>query len=222
MLTRAFSRPSWLVFFGARFLLTLPAVHADQEPWIFIPGFGTEICAPEVENPWPNASASIDIDREDGTTEVEIEVENVAPNTLYTVWLLHEELNPLTVNRPFTSLVNPSDIAGLATYTPASALSPTAIALGLAGDDGSGSVNATNGFRTDDEGEGEIELALNFPLIKGACQYQEFDGSLKAIATGNTQDLGGFRLVIVSHCADDRAHGLVDQDTGTDETWFIY
>ena len=60
------------------------------------------------------------------------------------------------------------------------------------------------------------------PLIKGVYQYQEFDASLKAIATGNTQLLGGLRLVIVSHCADDKAHGLVDQDTGTDETWLIW
>ena len=148
-------------------------------------------------------------------------MQDVAPNTLYTIWLLHEELNPLTVDRPFTALANPSDIAQLATYTPDAALSPAAQGLGLVGDDGTGLPNAINGFRTDGDGEGGIELELDFPLIKGAYQYQEFDVSLKANATGNTQVLNGWLLIIVSHCVDDKAHGLVDQNTGTDETWFV-
>ena len=217
MQTLALSRQSWLVLLSAWLLVALPLVYAEGDPMTFVEGLGTEFCAPGVANPWPNASASIEIEQENGATEVEIEVEDAAPNTLFTVWLMHEEPNPLTANRPFTALANPSDIAQLATYTPATALSDTAMALGLVGDDGSGSVNAINGFRTDANGEGEISLNLDFPLIKGAYQYQEFNGNLKANATGHTP-LGGVKLVIVSHCVDDRAHGLVDQDAGDDET----
>lgn len=148
-----------------------------------------------------------------GRSFVHIRVSNTVPDTFFTVWLWVNGGSPLTV-ASVTALANPDEIPALGAATPASALTADANTLGLLGDDGSGSPEAPNGFWTNHRGNGSIYLKLDFPIVKGAYQFQEFGGNLApARVIGNAP----FSIRIASHCVDQVGHGLVP---GKHEMWF--
>jgi len=163
-----------------------------------------------------NAKAKLRISQRKGKTWLRIKVRDATPDTFFTVWLRLANANPLTGSTVWP-LSNPSDALDLASKTPDSALTAQAKAppLNLTGDDGSGSDALSNGFFTDESGHGKFVIHLDYPLVKGAFQFQEIDDTLKAIATSNSPS---FRLRLASHCDDDDVgHGFVP---GRHEMWF--
>ena len=78
-----------------------------------------------------------------------------------------------------------------------------------------------NGFYTVKKGKGKLEVVLNFPIYNGAYPFQEFDSSLTPVPI-RTVDMDDLRVIsIVSHCKDNRGHGLVaDTASAPDEDWF--
>ena len=105
------------------------------------------------------------------------------------------------------------DLIIVATITPDAGLTQTARDLGLVGDNGLGGPKAANAFWTDESGYGTFYAKLDYPLVKGAVQFQEYDATLARAAIGDAP----FRLRIASHCADNMAHGLLP---GFHEMWF--
>ena len=95
-----------------------------------------------------------------------------------------------------------------------------AVAAASAAADGSASKHAANVFWTDRSGNGAYYAKLDYRLVKGAFQFQEFDSSLARNAIGDGP-LGpvayGVRLRLASHYVDQLAHGLVP---GKHEMWF--
>lgn len=161
---------------------------------------------------YDDAKARIWVDQYDGETHVTVIVSKAAPNTLWTIWLRLDQPSELT-GAMITALANPEDTSDLAKITPDSGLTQAARDLGMTGDSGVGADDAANVFWTDDSGTGTYYIKLSYPLVRGAVQFQEYDDSLARAAIGDTP----FRLRIASHCADNKAHGLLP---GFHEMWF--
>lgn len=165
---------------------------------------------------YPDASAELTYSLANGSTSVEINVSNAAPDQFYSVWLKLDGVSPLT-GIGVVPLASASDIASLALSTPDSNLTPTAKSLGLVGDDGSGAASGPNGFFTDANGNAASLIALGFPLVAGGVvPFHEFDSSLSPVHLGSTP----FLLNVLSH-SDQVAHGLFpDGGPGTAAPWF--
>lgn len=197
--------------------------HSQAFRFIFpLSGIGSYPVDEMVENcggTYDDAQARIWVRQRDGKTHLKIHVTKSVPDTLWTIWLRLDQPSELT-GAPITALANSHDTAALAAITPAGNLTQTANDLGLKGDDGSGSKHAANVFWTDRWGNGSYYAKLDYPLVKGAFQFNEFDATLARNAIGDGP-LGpvahGVRLRLASHCFDQRAHGLVP---GKHEMWF--
>ena len=153
---------------------------------------------------YPDAEAQMWLRQQNGKTNIVIRVRNAPANALFTVWLKLTEPNPLT-GAGVTALADPAMIPELAIVTPDSVLTGIAHDLGLMGDDGTGGDQVANSFRTDENGRGEFRIRLNFPVMKGAYQFNELHEDLAPVAIDNMP----FTLRLATHCVDDMAHGLV-------------
>ncbi len=158
--------------------------------------------------PFDDAKATVFIRQSHGQTRMKLTVRDAAPNMAYSVWVKLADMSPLT-GLPFTAAANPDEMTELATITPSDQLLSTELG---AGDDGSGGETAVNGFYTDANGDGELTLALDFPLIRGAYQFQEAT-SFPVQAVGDDP----FIIAVASHCTDNRFHGLAP---GVFELWW--
>jgi len=165
---------------------------------------------------YPNASAELTYSLANGSTGVEINVSNAAPDQFYSIWLKLDGISPLT-GIDAVPLAGVSELASLALSTPDEKLTPAAKSLGLVGDDGSGAASGPNGFITDANGDAVHSLTLDFPLVEGGMfSFDQFDSSLSPVPLGSTP----FLLNALSH-TDQVGHGLFpDGGPGTAAPWF--
>lgn len=178
-----------------------------------VSGYPAQEMIENCDGEFAHAKARLRILQRHGKTRIRITVRNAAPSTFYTVWLRLYNGSPLT-GAGATPLANTSDIANLCAVTPDSALTTDAeMASECEGDDGTGSDDVVNGFFTNEKGNGHFLKHLNFPVIKGAYQFQEFDLSIDPAPIDDTP----FTLRLASHCTDQVGHGLVP---GVHEMWF--
>ena len=162
---------------------------------------------------YDNASAMASFVFLDESSTVEIEVTGARPNTFFTAWLrLGVGGSPLT-GAVSTALADPEHIAGLGALTPSTNLTPTALAAGLVGDDGLGSDTVANGFMTDANGSGKLQVELAFNLAEGVYPFTDFHPDVMDMPLGSTP----FAIRVVSHCVDNVGHGLA---AGKREAWF--
>lgn len=150
----------------------------------------------------PNCTATMTVEEFPTTkeTEIEIEVDTVLPNEFYTVWIRLSEINPLTGAKS-TALAPTTDIGALLAVTPLNA----------------GSTDVINGFWTDDDGEGSLEVTLDFLLSDCVYPFDSYDPSLPPAKMKLAGDMAGGTLRIVSHVTDHLGHGL---SPGQHEVWF--
>ena len=219
---KQFSNIAWMVSFV--FFLSLSEINANGSknknyesfktifPLDGISGYPPEEMIENCGGEFVNAEAKLRVRQKNGKTTINIWVKNAVPYTFWTVWLKLHSPSPLT-GAGVTAVANPDDIEELSEVTPDSVLTDTAIDLGLVGDDGSGSTDVVNGFYTNKHGKGHFRIKLDFPIIKGAYQFQEFDSSLDPLPVG----VAPFSLRVASHCDDQVGHGLVP---GFHEMWF--
>ncbi|RKZ69120.1 MAG: hypothetical protein DRQ44_03430 [Gammaproteobacteria bacterium] len=184
-------------------------------------------CGGGVEG-WDDATASIEISQKGSGSKVEIEIDDGKPDTLYTVWVRMKGTAHGTTfgGSPMTG--------GGATPLAHSSHLDQLVADWV----GAGSPTAGNSFRTNDEGEGEFEVDLDFPVVGGAYPFNRMshDAHLLAqtknpaanpnpTAIVNPADVGvgpsgtPFLIRMISHCQDDLAHGL---SPAKREAWFQY
>ncbi len=181
-------------------------------------------CAPDPSgNAWQGATASLEVKQKGGNSKVEIEVEDAAPNTLFTVWLRIKGKNGLN------SAGSPLTGGGATPMAPGSALDAlNAISPWV---DPAGAPSSANSFMTDARGDAEFEIDLDFPVVRGAYPFQMTTTSRPgheghanvptAIADPREPGQEGtpFLVRVVSHCTDSASHGL---SPATREAWFQY
>jgi len=174
-------------------------------------------------NAWQGATAALEIKQKGSTSEVEVEVEGAAPNTLFTVWLRIKGKNGLN------SLGSPLTGGGATPLAPGSALDGlNAISPWI---DPAGAPSSANSFTTDANGDAEFEIDLDFPVVRGAYPFQMTATSRPgheghpnvATAIADPREPGqgstAFLIRVVSHCTDSASHGL---SPATREAWFQY
>lgn len=172
---------------------------------------------------WPDARATAKIKQSDGMTKITIKVIDAIPDSFWSAWVrFPAEISPLSWNGGSRMKAHPlapvAAIDALAAVTPQGNLDPGVFPEGT-GDDGTGSDNVTNGFFTDSNGNGKLKVEVDYPLIKGSIQFQEFDDDLEPVAIGSAPNVS-FTLRVVSHCIDQASHGLVpggEPDRETEE-----
>jgi hypothetical protein len=165
-------------------------------PLAGVPGYSQEEMITNCGGNYDDARARLFLHQRQGMTWVLIRVDNAAPNTFWTVWLKLDKPSPIT-GAGAAPLANPSDIPALQAATPPNP----------------GSTDLVNGFWTNHFGRGWFYIKLDYPVIKGAFQFQENDASHARVAIGDTD----FTLRIASHCFDGVGHGLLP---GKHEMWF--
>ncbi len=174
-------------------------------------------------NAWQGATATLEVKQKGGGSGVEIEVSDATPDTLFTVWVrikgksgLNSAGSPLTGGGA-TPLASGSELDAL------NAISPWV--------DPAGASSSANSFTTDAYGNGDFEIDLDFPLVRGAYPFQMTATSRPgheghanvptAIADPREpgQEDTAFLIRVVSHCTDGASHGL---SPSTREAWFQY
>jgi len=174
-------------------------------------------------NAWQGATATLEAKQRGGNSNVEIEVTGAVPNTLFTVWVRIKGKNGLN------SAGSPLTGGGATPLAPGSALDGlNAISPWV---NAAGAPSSANSFMTDAYGEGEFEVDLDFPLVRGAYPFQMTATSRPgheghanvptAIADPREPGQEGtpFLIRVVSHCTDNYSHGL---SPATREAWFQY
>lgn len=171
---------------------------------------------------WPDATALLALEQQNGASSVHIKVRKARPYTFFTVWLRLKGTdlkgnvyggNPFT-GSPGTPLAPTSDLPKLLA---SSAPHP-------------GSDQDPNGFYTDENGDANFSIDLDFPIINGAYPFHRFAGfdpTDERLAVENPAIYpvaivgrdGPFTLRIVSHCTDNLGHGL---SSGLREWWFLW
>lgn len=171
------------------------------------------------------ASAEIEVSQKGNTSKVEIELEGGVPNTLYTVWV---RLKGASHGASFGG----SPITG-------GGATPLAHSDGLAqlvADwVGAGSPTQPNGFITDANGDGELKVDLDFPVVGGAYPFNRMAHDDHLLAQTKNPDAqpiptaivnpadsliaAPFIIRMVSHCQDQTGHGL---SPAKREAWFQY
>jgi len=181
-------------------------------------------CGGGVEG-WEDATAFIEISQRGSESEVEIELKDGKPDTLFTVWVRMKGAahgtgfggSPMT-NGGATPLAHSSHLDQLVTDWV-----------------GTGSPTAGNSFTTDANGEGEFNVKLDFPVVGGAYPFNRMshtahllaqtknpDANPDPTAIVNPADTGvdaGFLIRVISHCQDGLTHGL---SPAKREAWFQY
>jgi hypothetical protein len=144
-------------------LLIVPSLAAAGDQHYVLPFIPTQN--------WPAAQATLEIQVSDhGQTHVHLKVQNAAPNTLYTLWTV---FNELTWPLPTSAGAVPSTPAQLRVdpvYGPfpleGNAVSPVA-PLGAAFTDGMG-LDPGVTFFTDDHGNADADINLDYDLVQAA------------------------------------------------------
>lgn len=151
--------------------------------------------------------ATAEVNERGDETEITIEVRGAAPDTFYTVWIRLNGSSPLT-GAGSTAMAPTTAIDDLSAVTPDPAEFNTCFAKG--------SEDVINGFFTDEQGNGTLEVTLDFPLSAGCYPFPA-----ASCIPFKRQGAGGATLRIVSHCfdqcCDQIGHGLV---AGPHEVWF--
>jgi len=174
-------------------------------------------------NAWQGATATLEVKQKGNGSKAEVEVSGAVPDTLFTVWVRIKGKNGLN------SAGSPLTGGGATPLAPGSALDAlNAISPWV---DPAGATASANSFMTDANGEGEFEVELDFPLVRGAYPFQMTATSRPgheghanvptAIADPREpgQDGTPFLIRVVSHCTDGASHGL---SPATREAWFQY
>lgn len=184
-------------------------------------------CGDGVEG-WDDATAEIEISQEGYYSEIEIELEDAKPDTLYTVWVRMK-------GQAHGTTFGGSPITGGG----ATPLAHTSHLDQLVADwVGPGSPTAGNAFNTNAKGKGKFKVDLDFPVVGGAYPFNRMshDAHLLAqtknpaatpspTAIVNPADAGvgpsgtPFMIRVISHCQDGLAHGL---SPAKREAWFQY
>src|SRR5882724_1556470 len=196
-----------------------------------------------------DARAMLVYQQNDGETKLSIMVDKARPNALFTVWLLLDGTSPLTGVVP-TPMVPSHVVAELVPVTPPVGFpfglqSPpfeasdgdTTVYMDSTDPAGTGPGFGTrtvvpNGFYTDRFGRGMFETRLDFELVGGAYPFNRIaipgrvsPGDLARVSIGlNIPDVGVTPFAVVSHCKDEKGHGLVfraNPKTG-DQGWFFF
>ena len=185
-------------------------------------------------NGFDGAIADIEISQKGTSSKVEIDLEGGSPNTLYTVWVRMKGSAHGGAGNGGTTFGGSPITGGGAT--------PLAHSDGLAqlvADwVGSGSPTQPNGFITDENGDGEFEVKLDFPVVGGAYPFNRMSHDTHllaasknpaawpnptAIVNPSEAGIGGpstpFMIRMVSHCQDQTGHGLSPSKR---EAWFQY
>ena len=173
---------------------------------------------------YPDANATFHIVQHGSWSRVQITLKNAAPSTFYTVWLRLKGTDPKGVSFGGSPLTN----GGSTPLAPSFELDELLETTGP----GNGSDQVANGLLSDQNGDGQLNTMLDFPMFGGAYPFHDFDGFDPddprfpileprvfpvAIVTPNQTISAPFGLRIVSHCLDQIGHGLVP---GAREPWF--
>lgn len=183
---------------------------------------------------WDDASAALEISQKANSSEVNIEVRDAKPNTLYTIWV-----------RMLGSAHGGADNGGT-TFggSPITGGGATPLAHSSHLDQlvtdwvGLGSPTAGNAFNTDADGDADVTLDLDFPVVGGAYPFNRMSHTAHQLAQTkkssawpnptaivNPADIGiggpstPFMIRVISHCQDGLAHGL---SPAKREAWFQY
>jgi hypothetical protein len=126
----------------------------------------------EYDGQYDGATASLEISQSGYSSEVEIEIEGARPNTLYTVWVRMKGSAHGGANNNNGQIYGTTFGGSPITGGGATPLAHTSGLSQLVADwVGPGSPNQPNGVRTDDEGEAELKLDLDFPVVGGAYPF---------------------------------------------------
>ena len=176
-------------------------------------------------NAWQDATANLKVTQVGNTSSVFIKVQGAAPDTLFTVW------TRLSGSGQGTSFGGSPITGGGATPMASSDNLGQLVADWV----GAGSADQPNGFVTNHNGDGQLKVDLDFPLVGGAYPFNRIDTNDLALAQTknpgatavpavivNPTDsgIGGpFLLRVISHCQDGLGHGL---SPAKREAWFQY
>ena len=187
--------------------LTANFVRAD--PAAESPSGHTQIdsCSTDGET-WAGAEASVNIVQDSDRTEIRIEISGAAPNTLFTAWLRLRGTNPDT-GESYGG--NPITDKGSTALAPSTALAELAAIA-----ETEGATDAANALTTDADGNGTLEVVLDFAMIGGAYPFERYDSALLPVGIVGAPD-APFMIRLASHCTDGLAHGLLQGDR---EMWF--
>ena len=182
--------------------------------------------------PDPNRSASIKVKQEGMGSTVKIKVRSAKPDHLYTVWIL---LKGKVVGTQSLIGGNPITGKGATACVPGSALDYL-LSFTPPYDGKSGPIG--NAMVTNEDGNADFTIELDFPLVGGAYPFQMANQTLidnwvtegggnatpmrKPVPIINPNDEnieGHFLLRVVSHFTDNLSHGL---DPDVHEGWFNY
>lgn len=171
---------------------------------------------------WPSASARFSLSQHSSRSTVSIKMRDARPNTYYTLWLRLGGTDsngdaygrsPLT-DIPATPLVNSQDLP---------------VMLDATGP-GNGNAAQPNGVLSDELGNAQFRMTLDFPLVGGAYpfhRFPEFDPSDPRLPAANPAirpvpipgPQAPFTVMIASHCGDGVGHGLLP---GPHEEWLSW
>ena len=169
-----------------------------------------------------NQFATVKVEQEGGTSKVKFKIRDAVANTVFSVWLRikggtgHNSAGSPLTGGGATPLASGTALDGLNDYSPW-------------GIHPAGSMNPTNGFTTDDNGNANWTAYLDFPIFRGAYPFHKTTVSRPgwenvpnvSMAIANPADgTGGpFLFRVISHCTDNYGHGL---SPGVREAWFQY
>ncbi|MDH3981060.1 MAG: hypothetical protein OEU91_11180 [Gammaproteobacteria bacterium] len=161
---------------------------------------------------YQGATGKLTISQNEGSSTVNVEVEDAVPNTHFTVWMrikggagFNDAGSPWTGGGA-TPLCSGTDFASLNANSP--------------WNNPAGSTDhLCNSFTTDANGDGTLNTTVNFPVVGGAYPFQQADGPARpghddhadvptAIVDPRTGTGGPFMIRVVSHCLDNANHGL--------------
>lgn len=181
---------------------------------------------------WINATAKILIKQNIGTSQVDIQISDASPNTLYTAWLRISGKGPGNEKGQEVKIgPNPINGGGATALLPSTNLDEAI----LQSPPFEGTKNPKNGFATDSNGYAKFSIMLDFSLVGGVYPFHKASdravselrnaGSKwplirKPAAIMNPSEKGisaPFMIRIVSHCQDGVAHGLSPNKR---EPWF--
>ncbi|REK16491.1 MAG: hypothetical protein DWQ40_09760 [Actinobacteria bacterium] len=177
-------------------------------------------CALDGETEWSAATARLVISQADGESHVSIKMRDARPTTYFTIWLRLAGTD--SNGEKFGT--NPLTDGGATPLAPTRDL-PTMLA---ATGPGNGTDELANGFWTDENGNANYNILVDFPIVAGAYPFERFPGfdpsdprlpasnpAIYPVAIAGPQ--GPYTLRIVSHCTDEVGHGL---QSGPREWWF--
>lgn len=175
-------------------------------------------------NAWQGATANLLVAQKGGKSEVTIEVEDAIPDTHFTVWMrmkggagFNDAGSPWTGGGA-TPMCSSTEFATLNANSP--------------WNNAAGSTDPLcNSIETDANGNGKLNVTVNFPMVGGAYPFQDADNAPTngggnaivdvptAIVDPRTGTGGPFLLRVISHCTDQANHGL---SPAVREAWFQY